>query len=412
MSYRGLRALIADRKGNAVILAVAAVPPLIGGAGLAVDTVQWTVWKRQLQYSADAAAIAGALALAQGKDVDAAALHDLSKNNRRPLAVPAVIQDPPVAGAYAGDARAVRVILSTVQALPFSSMFVATPVISATGTAAMLSKGKYCVISLESTSATGITMQGNATVNLGCGMATNSRAANAVTAGGSSVITASPVAAVGGLSASSNYASGTTLIPYSIAQTDPFAGLPQPTTSSCSGAVSVGPNSSRSLSAGCYRGMDIKGTLTLSAGTYVIDGSVSFGAQANITGSGVTIILTSSNAASNPSMIGTIDISGGAQLNLTAPDTGTYAGVLIYQDRRANYGSSNKINGNSASILQGAIYMPKQLVEFNGTTGMSTQCLQIVSRNVTFIGNSTINNVCPPDSGSKAFDGVVVKLVE
>src|SRR3546814_4379165 len=58
-----------------------------------------------------------------------------------------------------------------------------------------------------------------------------SRASNAVYAGGSSTVAATPVAAVGGLTSSSNYATGTTLLPYSIPVQDPFAGLPTPTRS-------------------------------------------------------------------------------------------------------------------------------------------------------------------------------------
>ena len=42
---------------------------------------------------------------------------------------------------------------------------------------------------------------------------------------------------------------------------------------------------------------------------------------------------------------------------------------------------------------------------------MSTDCLQMVGRRVVFLGNSTINNVCPNNSGSKAFTGSVVRLI-
>ena len=48
-----------DKRGNVLIIAGAALPLLIGSAGLATDTIQWTLWKRQLQRAADSAAIAG-----------------------------------------------------------------------------------------------------------------------------------------------------------------------------------------------------------------------------------------------------------------------------------------------------------------------------------------------------------------
>ena len=70
--------------------------------------------------------------------------------------------------------------------------------------------------------------------------------------------------------------------------------------------------------------------------------------------SGVTFILTSSTAATNPGSIAQVSINGGATLNLTAPDTGTYAGVIMYQDRRADFGTSN-INGNSSTFFHGPV---------------------------------------------------------
>ena len=40
------------------------MPMLIGGAGLSVDTAQWYLWQRELQFAVDQAAIAGAWAKA------------------------------------------------------------------------------------------------------------------------------------------------------------------------------------------------------------------------------------------------------------------------------------------------------------------------------------------------------------
>jgi hypothetical protein len=157
--------------------------------------------------------------------------------------------------------------------------------------------------------------------------------------------------------------------------------------------------------------MDIKGTLVMQPGTYVIDGgTLAFGALANVTGNGVTFVLTSSNAVSNPSSIATLDMHGGAILNIKAPADGTYKGVMLYQDRRASL-SNVMINGNSASRFQGAFYLPSQQITFNGNTGMQTRCIQFVARRMVFTGNSDIQNVCPENEGSKAFESLQVRLV-
>ena len=125
----------------------------------------------------------------------------------------------------------------------------------------------------------------------------------------------------------------------------------------------------------------------------------------------MTIILTSKTAATNPSSIATVDMNANADISLSAPQTGTYAGVIFYQDRRALDNTTNKVNGNSTSFYQGALYFPKQEVRFNGTAGMSTDCVQIVGRRVVFLGNSSIQNVCPNNSGSHSFTGSVVRLI-
>ncbi|NML90058.1 MULTISPECIES: pilus assembly protein TadG-related protein [unclassified Sphingobium] len=417
MFGRSIGRLLRDRTGNVLMMAAASMPILVGAAGLATDTVQWTLWKRQVQRQADSAALAGAYAVAQGFSASDSATSDISRLSLITLSQTPTIENAPTAGAFAGDARAVRVVLQTSAELPFSKILrVRTPVIYGEATAAVVGSGNYCVVSLEKTSAVGITLQGNATVNLGCGMATNSRASNAVTAGGSSTVTATPVAAVGGLSSSSNYVSPTTLLPYSIPVQDPYASLPTPTASDlsgCNGNANVQPNNSKSITPGCFKNFDVKGTLNMAPGTYFIDSTTfDIGSQAVVNGTGVTIILTSGNAANNPSQISTVNINGGATLNLTAPTdtTNPYHGVLFYQDRRALDSGTNTINGNASSVLQGAFYFPGQAMSFSGTSGMTTTCVKMVSKRVTFIGNSNIVNQCT-NTGVDPITATMVRLV-
>ena len=73
-----------------------------------------------------------------------------------------------------------------------------------------------------------MTATGNADVDLGCGMITNSTSLTAAVATGSSDVNASPIAAVGGIPASTHWASGTILQPFTMAQPDPFAAVNPP----------------------------------------------------------------------------------------------------------------------------------------------------------------------------------------
>ena len=75
------RTLLREQRGNALALTALAMPLLIGCAGLAVDTIQWTYAKRDLQAAVDAAAMAGVYGIIQGGDMDVAVDRSLASNH-------------------------------------------------------------------------------------------------------------------------------------------------------------------------------------------------------------------------------------------------------------------------------------------------------------------------------------------
>ena len=402
-----LRKLLGDKRGNALLIAGAGLPMLIGAAGLASDTIQWSLWKRQLQRAADSAAIAGVYAKMHTQDVNAAVTYDLGKNNQVGYAL---LTTPVVSYPASGTDynNAVAVELKMEHKLNFSSLFMsAPPTIVANASAGAVASGEYCAQAQINTNATGITAGGNTTVNLKCGMITNSTSMDAAVAFGSSSVTASPVAAVGGLDTTDNWASGTTLLPFTLAQPDPFADINAPTIPSpCNAKIQDNPKDVSTPAAGCYSAMTIKGNVTLS-GTYIVTGDIDIQAQAEVTCASCTIILTNST----PANTGTVTINGGAKMNLTAPDSGTYKGILFYQDRGASTANINKINGNSSSFYKGAFYFPHQQVEYTGTAGLVFECVKLVTWQLTFMGNSKLNNNCPAGYYGDRFMGRHVRLV-
>ena len=435
-----LKRLWRNKRGNALVMAGAALPLIVGSAGLASDTIPWALWKRQIQRAADSAAMAGVYAIVQGNsvgtcsDVNGATYanpvaYDLKKNSHVNITLTCTMPAP--TGAFASDPDAVRVDLSVQKQLSFSGMFMsAAPTISASATATIVPSGKYCAISLIDTATTGISAGGSTNLNLGCGMITNSVSMDAAVAFGSSTVTASPIAAVGGIDATDNWGAGTVLQPFTIAAEDPFASVNPPTPSGCQkfsdwdtgnnnkpgGTVDLTAAGSPLTPGGTYclkessGKFDIQGNVILPSGTYVLDRtSLSMtNNNASLTCHSCTFILTTSTGTD----VGNISLQGG-KLDLSAPDTGTYAGIMVYQDRRASQclNNCNLINGNASSILQGAFYMPNQQLTFNGTSGMNTNCLQMVALTLQFMGNSAISNTCPANSGSHAFDGKKVRLV-
>ena len=418
-----LRKLWNDERGNALIIAGAALPLVIGSAGLASDTVQWTLWKRQLQRAADSSALAGVYAKVQNNSGQTAAQAvdaDLVDNNHTNITL--LSGYPEVTyPTGTGWMNGVKVKLALQKELGFSSVFMsAPPVITAEATAATIATGVYCVVSLEETSATGITATGDGTIDLGCGMITNSTSISAAIATGSSEVYATPIAAVGNVSDSDHW-NGAELLPFTVKQEDPFEDVNPPSFSPCPGAANrIRNNSSqaaidRTADTGvvCVSEIDAGGTVNLGSATYVIDGGdLTVGAQGRLTCNGCTIILTNSSASSTAT-IGDVDINAGAEINMSAPTTGTYQDILFYQDRRATSGSNtvNKINGNSSSTFTGAMYFPNQQLQVNGNAGLNFSCAQFVARRVEFSGNGSITNTCPGGYGNGSIMGKHVRLV-
>ena len=403
------------------------MPVLIGAAGLTSDTIQWALVRRALQRQADSAALAGAYAMTQNRDVSSTVTADLQKNNNFGMRTTPVIQVGPTSGPFAGDTSVVRVSITSRTRLPFTGAFMRQGiVISAEATAGLRQDGEYCMLALDTTNSLAITNSGSTIVNAACGMHANSFGEPAINGAGNATITASPVSAVGNVDNRSNqFTQGTVFQPYSVAQRDPFASLPLPAISNSPNNGDVRSNQNRTLNPGTYRGMDIQGTATLNPGTYFIDGRANgnnqnknlgfnLGAQARVTGTGVTIVLTMNNPPANgtSNLVAGMTMHGGAMVNLTAPTSGTYRGVLFYQDPRATtMGEDVVINGNTGSRLQGAIYIPRNLIRMNGNSNINMTCMQLIAYRLTFTGNSQLTNQCPANSGSAAFRGNTVRLL-
>jgi hypothetical protein len=79
---------------------------------------------------------------------------------------------------------------------------------------------------------------------------------------------------------------------------------------------------------------------------------------------------------------------------MSAPTTGTYAGIAIFQDRRAKDSNSanNLINGNSSSVINGTIYFPNQELIYNGTGNTVAVCTMFIAKRLIFSGNSGTTN--------------------
>jgi len=440
-----LRKLWQNKRGNALMIAGAMLPLVVGAAGLATDTIQWTMWKRQLQRAADSAAIAGVYTR-QGANgattgVPTAVSHDLALNDHVWMALRSGYPQVTYPANSGSKTNQVKVVLSIQQRLPFSSMFMPSPpIITATSTAATVpSGGSACFEALETGSVTGLNFSGNAGVEApDCDGFSNAGGANTSVAKGSSTVTLNSVGGVGGIQQSNNFHVGS-YRPYSPALTDPFANVnPDPSAMKCAQTATTttsgggwhwegtGANkvkvddpvvttttyTPRALTdadngnianikdqngntANCYSSISVASntTLNLPSGTYYINGG-DLTVQGTLNCTSCTIVLTNKDASSP---IGHIKNNGNpdSKVNITAPSDSAnpYKGIAIYQDRRAtDCNVCNKVNGNNNSIIQGAIYFPSQEFEYNGNGTTNAICTMFVARRLNFSGNSSTTN--------------------
>jgi hypothetical protein len=142
------------------------------------------------------------------------------------------------------------------------------------------------------------------------------------------------------------------------------------------------------LTPGTYcGGLNIQGTATLAPGVYVInDGELAINAQARLEGTGVTFYLTGSRSG--------FTFNGGASINISAPTSGTYGGIFIFQDPAAvasgNKQIQNTLNGGADTIINGAIYTKNQEIRINGSSGFgqNARYMLVIADKVTITGST------------------------
>jgi hypothetical protein len=155
------------------------------------------------------------------------------------------------------------------------------------------------------------------------------------------------------------------------------------------------------LTPGCYGGLTISGsgTVTLAAGLYYIDGPFKITGSGTVSGTNVTIYLPNSSGAS-------FTTSGSGTLNLSAPTSGSYNGILFYQN--PNNTADMSINGSGTLNLQGIIYAPGSNLTMNGS-GSSQFYTALVTNSLTFNGSGSWQDYAIKNAGSLL---TAVKLVE
>jgi hypothetical protein len=426
---RPLGTLAADSSGAVTVTLALTFTALVGFAALGTEVAQWYSIRRTMQGAADSAAFSAALAKWNGSGTSVYTSEAESVTGNYGFVngtnnVVVTVNSPPASGSHTTDSNAVEVIVSRPQPLQLARMFLSnSPTLQARAVATLNPTGSACVLALDRSNVTDVSGNGNTTLNLNsCNLYVNSPSNDALNLVGQATINAEAAFISGNYQTSGQASLNTTAGTFTGAApaNDPYADVSIPSYSGCNQTnLSVsGKNNPQTLTPGSSGIMVLcggisvtgNGTLNLSPGTYIMDGG-SFSVSGNSTinaPSGVTIILTSSTGSN----YATASISGGADVNITAPTTGPLAGLAIFQDRNAPSSGTNSFTGGTNQNITGAIYFPTQSVTFNGgTTTGGAICTQIVASTITFNGNAAFNNNCT-GTGVRAAGTSFVKLVE
>ncbi|MBT3990627.1 MAG: hypothetical protein HON14_06995 [Rhodospirillaceae bacterium] len=390
------------KSGSVVVSMALGLPILLGFTALGVETAVWYSQRNTLQSAADAAAIAGAHQLrrsASETQIKETAIEEAVRNNYVLDVATNSINYPPLSGAYTGD-EAVEANLSAAITTLITSYFLTNAgSINVRAVARVAPGTEACVLALDPTADSAIDFSGSSVVSMtNCTIASNSISTTAISVSGSADVTTECVSAVGGVDATSglNLTGCSKPVTKGPVVSDPYAGLAIPTDPvACSEnnyKIVGAPSQVVTMAPGRYcGGADLQtGQVTMQPGVYIMDGGdFEIGANATVTGTGVTIYLAN-NAGSNDPVV---TINGGGAIDITAPNTGTYAGVLFFQDPDSE-GSPNTFNGNSVSNFTGAIYMPNTHVRFLGNNATGGGCTQIVANTVEIQGSADLDNEC------------------
>lgn len=395
----------ANKKGNIAVMAALTMPVVIGGAGLGVETGYWYYQQLRLQQAADAAAFAAALEQRAGSNEDAtlAKATAMATENGFDVAEGDIEITTP-STLETDETNSVDAVLTREIPRGFTALFGKDPIlIRVKASAAYSTAGNACVLALDKSAAQAITFTGSSDAEMdGCVVMSNSIDNEAVTVEGTASVTAPCIMSVGGSnvadSATVELTQCTSMSGGQPPAADPYRNVPYPEATNCTA------HSGSGLSPGCWTGsVNISGTQTLAEGIYVIKGgSLKINANSVVSGSNVTFVLLDG---------ATVDFNGTATINLAAPTTGTYKGMLFMGSRTSGAGGISKFNGTPTSKLTGAIYFPKQEVEYTGNFSGNGGCTQIVAATVKWGGNTHFNVDCTTYGLEPIQAGSAVRLI-
>lgn len=242
----------------------------------------------------------------------------------------------------------------------------------------------------------------------GCGVSVASNSSSAASVTGGATLTTNFLDLVGGEQVNNGgkivNSKGQTLSPTTVSSvSDPFASITPPTVpSSCTAAnYSSWQASAYTPGPGCYSSFSVSNgvTVDMQAGTYIINGGSFSLTGGTLSASGVMIYLT--NGAS-------VTISNGMTVTMSPESSGTYEGILFFQDRSDS--ATANVAGGSNMKLSGSLYFPDATLNINN--GSNTETEALVANSVNFQGGATFNVATKQNQTGIYVGGTTVSVMQ
>jgi len=376
------RRCLTERDGNIAVVFAIALVPIVVTVGAAVDFAKSGDVKAQLQKSIDAAVLAGvtqpsALQISTANNVFTG---DYSgKYNTSATATFTQNSD----GSLSGTATT-SVDTSFLNVMGTTSLGVTA---SSTAKAGAQAQSPVCILLVSTLKSQSLLVNSGAVLNApSCEvhvLTTQSPAAIFNT-----TLNAKRIC-IKGSTIIKNGGANPPAVTSCAAISDPFAGtLPTVSVGSCTYTNQVYNSGTVTLNPGVYCGstnFNGSGTLTLNPGLYIIkNGAMIFNSSWTVTGNGVTFYLVDQNA--------TLTFNGNVNATLSAPTSGTYANILMYEPVGLST-SQLPINGTSSSSFTGLMYLPSRDVTINSVSNMTSNSVTMVFD--TLILNATNWSIAP-----------------
>jgi Flp pilus assembly protein TadG len=369
-----------SRAHTATMFAIAAIP-LSLGAGAAFDYARLSQADAKLQNAIDAAVVSGVGTNASQLTQAAAITYvtNIFTANARTIGqVSSSSFTFNADGSLTGTATvSVPTTLMRLGGITHVSLDVTATAVPPAST----SSSKVCILLLDPSASQALLMNSGANINApNCEVDVASQG-NPAAIFNSGTTLATSKTCLRGSSYINNGGSHPNLVTGCATAADPFAGnLPAPPSTACAGPYANGGNfngGTVNLTPGVYCGwlnFNSSPTVNLAAGVYVIANGGWNVNGGTWTGSGVTFYFADTSK---------IQFNSGMNMTLSAPTSGTYSGILFYEQSGLSQ-SQFVFDDSIAENLTGLIYLPSRNVTFNSTSNLSSPQFTLVADTAIF----------------------------